>query len=121
LLPSRNFVYPGKLASFRLRARWIRRYRSKRHALTEIVHGFENLSSDPAVKKYLTARNDPAAAWELTPRSVASLFGFKARATATAPPLLLPVVESDNPAADAAAGMTHASHHEATVADGAAR
>jgi alpha-beta hydrolase superfamily lysophospholipase len=89
LAVAHNFVYPGKLVSFRLRARWIRRYRSKRYPLTEIVHGFETLSSDPAVKEYMTSRTDPAAAWELTAPSVASIFGFNATAPATAPPLLL--------------------------------
>jgi alpha-beta hydrolase superfamily lysophospholipase len=89
LAVAHNFVYPGKLASFRLRARWISRYRSKRYPLTEIVHGFETLSSDPAVREYMTARTDSAAAWELTARSVASMFAFNAKAPATAPPLLL--------------------------------
>jgi acylglycerol lipase len=89
LAVAHNFVYPGKLASFRLRARWIRRYRRKPYALTELVHGFEQLSSDPAVIDYMTTRTDPAAAWELTPRSVASMFGFNTKAPETAPPLLL--------------------------------
>jgi alpha-beta hydrolase superfamily lysophospholipase len=89
LAVAHNFVYPGKLASFRLRARWIRRYRTKPYPLTELVHGFEQLSNDPAVIDYMTRRDDPAAAWELTPRSVASMFGFNQKAPATAPPLLL--------------------------------
>jgi alpha-beta hydrolase superfamily lysophospholipase len=89
LAVAHNFVYPGKLASFRLRARWIRRRRTKPYPLTELVHGFEQLSSDPAVVDYMTRRDDPAAAWELTPRSVASMFGFNQKAPATAPPLLL--------------------------------
>ena len=89
LAVAHNFVYPGKLASFRLRARWIRKYRRKPYALTELVHNFEKLSTDPAVIDYMTARTDPAAAWELSPRSVASMFGFNTKAPATAPPLLL--------------------------------
>jgi alpha-beta hydrolase superfamily lysophospholipase len=89
LAVAHNFVYPGKLASFRLRARWIRRRRRRPYPLTELVHGFEKLSSDPAVTEYLKARTDPAAAWELSARSVASMFGFAAEAPASAPPLLL--------------------------------
>jgi alpha-beta hydrolase superfamily lysophospholipase len=89
LAVAHNFVYPGKLASFRLRAKWIRRYRKRPYPLTELVHGFERLSSDPAVTRYLTMRTDPAAAWELSPRSVASMFGFNTPAPAAAPPLLL--------------------------------
>jgi alpha-beta hydrolase superfamily lysophospholipase len=89
LAVAHNFVYPGKLVSFRLRARWIRRYRKKPYPLTELVHGFEKLSDDPAVTGYLTTRNDPAAAWELSARGVASMFAFNAKAPATTPPLLL--------------------------------
>ena len=95
LAVAHNFVYPGKLASFRLRARWIAKYRKKPYALTELVHGFERLSADPAVIAYMTERRDPAAAWDLTPRSVASMFGFNAKAPATAPPLLLLTGEKD--------------------------
>jgi acylglycerol lipase len=89
LAVAHNFVYPGKLVSFRLRARWIHRYRKRPYALTKLVHNFENLSSDPAVVHYMTTRADPAAAWELSPRSVASMFGFNAKAPATSPPLLV--------------------------------
>ena len=89
LAVAHNFVYPGKLVSFRLRARWIHRYRKKPYALTELVHGFERLSSDPAVIEYMTTRTDPAAAWELSPSSVASMFGFNAKAPPTSPPLLV--------------------------------
>ena len=89
LAVAHNFVFPGKLASFRLRARWIRRFRDKPYPLTELVHGFERLSSDPAVTDYLTSRTDPAAAWELTAESVASMFGFSQKAPESAPPLLL--------------------------------
>ncbi|MGH7788058.1 MAG: alpha/beta hydrolase [Candidatus Binatia bacterium] len=89
LAVAHNFVYPGKLASFRLRAGWIRRYRTKPYALTKLVHNFATLSSDPAVIDYMTARVDPAAAWELSPRSVASMFAFNVKAPATSPPLLV--------------------------------
>lgn len=89
LAVAHNFVYPGKLASFRLRARWIQRYRKKPYALTKLVHNFEKLSSDPAVIDYMTTRTDPLAAWELSARSVASMFGFNAKAPATSPPLLV--------------------------------
>jgi alpha-beta hydrolase superfamily lysophospholipase len=89
LAVAHNFVYPGKLVSFRLRARWIQRYRKRPYALTKLVHNFEKLSSDPAIVDYMTARTDPAAAWELSPRSVASLFGFNARAPVSSPPLLV--------------------------------
>jgi alpha-beta hydrolase superfamily lysophospholipase len=89
LAVAHNFVYPGKLASFRLRARWIRRYQTKPYALAKLVHNFETLSSDPALIDYMTARVDPAAAWELSPRSVASMFAFNVKAPATSPPLLV--------------------------------
>jgi pimeloyl-ACP methyl ester carboxylesterase len=89
LAVAHNFVYPGKLASFRLRARWIRRYRRKPYALTKLVHNFEKLSRDPAVIAYLTTRIDPDAAWELSARSVASMFGFNVKAPATCAPLLV--------------------------------
>jgi alpha-beta hydrolase superfamily lysophospholipase len=75
-----NFVYPGKLISMRLRARWIARYRTRPYPLTELVHGFERLSDDPAIARYLQDRADPGFAWELTARSVASLFAFRAAA-----------------------------------------
>jgi pimeloyl-ACP methyl ester carboxylesterase len=89
LAVAHNFVYPGKLFSMRLRARWINRHRSRPYPLTELVHGFEKLSADPAVAQYLRARSDPGAAWELSPRSVASLFGFSASAPARAPETLV--------------------------------
>jgi pimeloyl-ACP methyl ester carboxylesterase len=44
----------------------------------------------------MTTRTDPAAAWALTPRSVASMFGFHAKAPATAPPLLVISGARDN-------------------------
>jgi alpha-beta hydrolase superfamily lysophospholipase len=89
LAVAHNFVYPGKLASFRLRAWWIRRHRSRPYPLVELVHNFEKLSADPAVVAYLKSRTDPAAAWSLTARSVASMFGFNVVAPPTSPPLLL--------------------------------
>ena len=80
LAVAHNFVYPGKLFSMRLRARWIARHRTKPYPLTELVHGFEHLSDDPAITRYLQSRADPGFAWELTARSVASLFGFRTAA-----------------------------------------
>jgi pimeloyl-ACP methyl ester carboxylesterase len=71
-----NFVYPGKLFSMRLRSRWIERHRTRPYPLTELVHGFEKLSDDPSISAYLKTRVDPGFAWELSARSVASLFGF---------------------------------------------
>ncbi len=84
-----NFVYPGKLFSMRLRARWIERRRTRPYPLTELVHGFERLSADPAVSEYLRTRADPGAAWELSARSAASLFGFSAPPPRQAPPTLV--------------------------------
>lgn len=84
-----NFVYPGKLFSMRLRARWIRRRRSRPYLLNELVHGFENLSADPAVSEYLRSRSDPGAAWELSARSIASLFSFSAPAPPHTPETLV--------------------------------
>lgn len=84
-----NFVYPGKLLSMRLRAGWITRFRKRPYPLTELVRGFERLSSDPAISRYLHERTDPGAAWALSARSVASLFGFRAKAPPDAPPTLV--------------------------------
>lgn len=89
LAVAHNFVYPGKLVSLRLRARWIERRRTRPYPLTELVHGFERLSADPAVADYLRRRTDPGAAWELSARSVASLFGFRAPRPAHAPDTLV--------------------------------
>jgi pimeloyl-ACP methyl ester carboxylesterase len=84
-----NFVFPGKLFSMRLRARWIERHRDRPYRLTELVHGFEKLSADPAISEYLRSRSDPGAAWELSARSVATLFGFSASAPPRAPETLV--------------------------------
>jgi len=89
LAVAHNFVYPGKLLSFRLRARWIARYRTRPYPLTTLVHGFEHLSPDPAVARYVRERADPAMAWELSAGSVASLFGFSAPRLGRAPPTLV--------------------------------
>jgi alpha-beta hydrolase superfamily lysophospholipase len=89
LAVAHNFAYPGKLLSMRWRARWVARRRTRPYPLTELVHGFERLSADPSVRDYLRRRDDPGAAWELSPRSVASLFGFSAPAPADAPETLV--------------------------------
>jgi alpha-beta hydrolase superfamily lysophospholipase len=89
LAVAHNFVYPGKLLSMRWRARWVARRRTRPYPLTELVHGFERLSADPSVGDYLRRRDDPAAAWELSARSVASIFGFSALAPADAPEALV--------------------------------
>jgi alpha-beta hydrolase superfamily lysophospholipase len=89
LAVAHNFLFPGKLFSLRLRARWIARFRTKPYALTELVHGFEALSADPAVAAYLREHSDPYMAWELSPRSVASLFGFWAAGIREAPDTLV--------------------------------
>lgn len=89
LAVAHNFVYPGKLFSMRLRARWIVRRRSKPYPLTELVHGFEKLSADPAISEYLRSQSDPGAAWQLSARSVASLFSFSAPAPTRAPETLV--------------------------------
>jgi alpha-beta hydrolase superfamily lysophospholipase len=83
-----NFVFPGKLFSMRMRSRWIAARRTKPYPLVKLVHGFEDLSSDPAVGSYLRERTDPYMAWELSARSVGSLFGFNAPKVAEAPPTL---------------------------------
>lgn len=95
LAVAHNFVYPGKLASMRLRARWISRRRRKPYPLTKLVHGFEKLSGEPGVTQYLRNRSDPGAAWELSARSVASLFGFRMKAPAEAPPTLVVTGDRD--------------------------
>jgi len=90
LAVAHNFVYPGKLVSMRWRARFIRRWRRAPYPLVKLVHGLERLSNDPAVAAYLRSRSDPGAAWELSPRSVASLFGHVApRPPAHAPETLI--------------------------------
>lgn len=95
LAVAHNFLYPGKLFSLRLRARWIARYRSRPYPLAKLVHAFEELSPDPAVAAYLRERTDPYMAWELSARSVASLFGFKAPALRTAPETLVLTGDAD--------------------------
>ena len=89
LAVAHNFLFPGKLFSFRMRSRWIKRRRTKPYPLVKLVHHFEELSSDPAVVRYLTERTDPYMAWELSARSVASLFGFNARKVNEAPETLV--------------------------------
>lgn len=84
-----NFVFPGKLFSLRMRSRWIQRRRTKPYPLVKLVHGFEELSSDAAIAAYLRSREDAFMAWELSPRSVASLFGFNARKITEAPDTLV--------------------------------
>ncbi len=95
LAVAHNFVYPGKLFSLRLRARWIARYRSRPYPLTELVHGFERLSADPGAAAYLRERSDPGAAWALSARSVASLFAWRSPAPRRAPPALVLTGERD--------------------------
>lgn len=96
LAVAHNFVYPGKLFSMRLRARWIERRRTRPYPLAELVHGFENLSPDPSIAAYLKSREDPAAAWELSARSVASMFAFNAKTPPGTPPLLVITGDRDN-------------------------
>lgn len=73
----------------RLRSRWVRRRRTRLYPLDRLVHDLEDLSDDPAIRDYLQRRDDPGAAWELSARSMASLFGFTTKAPATAPPSLV--------------------------------
>lgn len=89
LAVAHNFLFPGKLFSMRMRSRWIKRRRKKPYPLVKLVHGFEELSSDPAVAAYLRERTDPYMAWELSARSMASLFGFNARKVQEAPDTLV--------------------------------
>jgi alpha-beta hydrolase superfamily lysophospholipase len=84
-----NFVYPGKLVSMRLRSRWISRFRAKPYRLDKLVRGLDELSADPAVNAYTGDRADPAMEWELSARSIASLFAFRAPTPAHAPPCLV--------------------------------
>lgn len=96
LAVAHNFVQPGKLLSMRLRARWIERWRQRPYPLTELVHGFTDLSADPAIAAYLRERSDPGAAWELSARSVASLFAFSAAAPLRTPETLVLTGARDN-------------------------
>lgn len=89
LAVAHNYLQPGKLVSMRLRSRWIRRRRTRPYRLDELVHGLDELSDDPAIRDYLRRRDDPGAAWELSARSVASLFGFTATPPAIAPASLV--------------------------------
>jgi alpha-beta hydrolase superfamily lysophospholipase len=84
-----NFVYPGKLLSMRWRARWVTRHRARPYPLTELVHGFDRLSDDPAIAGYLRSQADPGVAWTLSARSVASLLGFAAPAPPHPPDTLV--------------------------------
>lgn len=88
LAVAHNFVFPGKLFSMRMRSKWIARRRMKPYPLVKLVHRFEELSSDEAVARYLRERTDPYMAWELSARSVGSLFGFNGRRVAEAPETL---------------------------------
>lgn len=85
-----NFLIPGRLASMRLRAWAIERWRRQPCPLHELVHGFGRLSRESAVQAYLDAADDPQAAWSLTPRLVASLFRRDPpRPTAATAPLVV--------------------------------
>jgi alpha-beta hydrolase superfamily lysophospholipase len=84
-----NFVYPGKLVSLRLRARWIARFRARHYPLAKLERRLDSLSDDPAVNAWTRDRTDPAMAWELTARSVASLFAFRVPSPTHAPPCLV--------------------------------
>jgi alpha-beta hydrolase superfamily lysophospholipase len=95
LAVAHNFVYPAKLLSMRLRARWIDRRRTRPYPLAELVHGFEALSDDPSVADYLRTRSDPGGAWELSARSVASLFRFSASAPEVAADTLVVTGDRD--------------------------
>ena len=95
LAVAHNFVYPGKLLSMRLRARWVARHRTRPYPISELVHGFEELSADASIERYLKARDDPGFVWELSARSVSSLFGFRAAAPGRSPPLLVVTGERD--------------------------
>ena len=84
-----NFVYPGKLISLRLRARLIGRFRRRPYPLAKLERGLDTLSEDPAVNAWTRHRVDPAMAWELSARSVASLYAFRVPTPAHAPPCLV--------------------------------
>jgi alpha-beta hydrolase superfamily lysophospholipase len=90
-----NFVFPGKLFPMRVRAWWIANHRTNPYPLAELVSGFEDLSSDPATGRYLRERGDRYMSWELSPRSVASLFGFKAPSLSEAPDTLVLTGDKD--------------------------
>jgi alpha-beta hydrolase superfamily lysophospholipase len=89
LAVAHNFVYPGKLVSMRGRGWWIARRRTHPYPLATLVRGFATLSSDPAIQDYLRSAADPGCAWQLSARSVASLFRFTAPAPRDAPPALV--------------------------------
>ena len=95
LAVAHNFLFPGRLLSFRMRSRWINRRRTKPYPLVKLVHGFENLSADPAVAQYMRDRTDTYMAWDLSARSVASLFGFSAKKVAHAPETLVITGDKD--------------------------
>jgi alpha-beta hydrolase superfamily lysophospholipase len=84
-----NFVYPGKLVSMRLRSRWIARLRHSPYPLTKLERRFDQLSEQPAINAYTRNRSDPAMVWELSARSVASLFGFRVPTPPHSPPCLV--------------------------------
>lgn len=74
-----NFLIPGRLISLRLRAWYIEHCRRGKYPLAELANRFKGLSDDPALRAYLAAQADPYAAWELSRRSVASLFRHNPR------------------------------------------
>jgi pimeloyl-ACP methyl ester carboxylesterase len=67
----------------------VARRRTQPYRLTELVHGFQGLSDDPAIREYLRSESDPGVAWTLSSRSVASLFGFSTPAPRHAPDTLV--------------------------------
>ncbi|HSP77186.1 MAG TPA: alpha/beta fold hydrolase [Myxococcaceae bacterium] len=87
-----NFLIPGKLASMRLRSRYIHWFRQKPYRIRELAHDFKGMTSDPALARYFAEEADPGMAWRLSAPSVASLLGFdvpRERVPRDAPPLVV--------------------------------
>jgi alpha-beta hydrolase superfamily lysophospholipase len=87
-----NFLIPGKLASMRLRSRYIHWFRARPYPIDELAHGFQGMTRDAALASYLARKSDPGVAWSVTAASVASLLGFnvpRRQVPADAPPLVV--------------------------------
>ena len=59
------------------------------YPLAKLERGLDTLSDDPAVNAWTRHRIVPAMAWELSARSVASLFAFRVPTPAHVPPCLV--------------------------------
>lgn len=90
LVVAHNFLCPGKLASMRLRGRFIERFRQRPYRLSELVHNLKTMSADPGMRGYFASEADPHMVWHMPPRVVADLFRYRPpRPSGSEPPVVL--------------------------------